>query len=78
MVGKHQSVIFVCDTESETIKELEGVPPHLTPGQVVWTPDGKGVIGVAWETEPRRLGLIYCTNRRGCIFHLTSDGKFSK
>ncbi|PSN30871.1 hypothetical protein C0J52_25569 [Blattella germanica] len=65
LVGKHQSVIMVCDVKSEAIKELEGVPGHLTPGQVIWAPDGKGVVGVVWETEPRRLGLVYCTNRRG-------------
>ncbi|XP_069703712.1 acylamino-acid-releasing enzyme-like isoform X2 [Periplaneta americana] len=77
MTGKHQSVVVVCDTKSETLSVLEGIPAHLTPGQVIWTPDGKGVVGIAWENEPRRLGLIYCTNRQSFIFHLTTDGVFN-
>ena len=76
--GKHQSVIAVCDTESDTISVLEGIPAHLSPGQVIWTPDGKGAVGVAWENDPRRLGLVYCTNRRSCVFHITADGVFSE
>lgn len=76
--GKHQSVVIVCDTKSETLSVLEGIPDHLSPGQVIWTPDGKGIVGVAWKNEPPRLGLIYCTNRPSYIFHLTADGEFSK
>jgi acylaminoacyl-peptidase len=78
LVGKHQSVVIVCDTKSETLSVLEGIPSHLSPGQVIWTPDGKGIVGVVWESEPRRLGLVYCTNRLSYIFHLTEDGVFSK
>lgn len=75
--GKHQSVVIVCDTKSETLSVPKGIPDHLSPGQVIWTPDGKGIVGVAWENEPPRLGLIYCTNRPSYIFHLTADGEFS-
>lgn len=77
LVGKHEPVVVVCDTESETVFVPVGIPAHLSPGQVTWTPDGKGIVGVAWENEPRRLGLIYCTNRQSYIFHLTADGVFS-
>jgi hypothetical protein len=76
--GKHQSVVVVCDTESDTVSVLEGIPAHLSPGQVIWTPDGKGIVGIAWESEPRRLGLVYCTNRQSCVFHVTGDGVFSE
>jgi acylaminoacyl-peptidase len=75
--GKHQSVVVVCDMESDTVSLLEGIPAHLSPGQVIWTPDGKGIVGVAWESEPRRLGLVYCTNRQSCVFHVTGDGVFN-
>ncbi|KDR18399.1 acylamino-acid-releasing enzyme-like isoform X2 [Zootermopsis nevadensis] len=77
LVGKHEPVVVVCDTESETVFVPVGIPAHLSPGQVTWTPDGKGIVGVAWENEPRRLGLIYCTNRQSYIFHLTADGVFN-
>jgi hypothetical protein len=76
--GKHQSVVIVCDIKSETLSVLEGIPDHLSPGQVIWTPDGKGIVGVAWENRAPRLGLIYCTNRPSHIFHLTVDGDFSE
>ncbi|XP_073944999.1 acylamino-acid-releasing enzyme-like isoform X1 [Choristoneura fumiferana] len=78
LVGKHLSVIVVCKIKSETFTILEGLPESCCPGQVCFTRDGSSVVGVAWETEPRRLGLIFCTNRPGFIFELTLDGKLTK
>lgn len=40
--------------------------------------DSSSVVGVAWPTEPRRLGLIFCTNRPSYIFSLTLDGVMSE
>lgn len=79
MVGRHQPVIVVCSVQpgaSPTV--LSGLPSNLSPGQLTWTKDGKALVGVAWENLPRRLGLIYCTNRPGHIFHLTIDGSYRK
>ncbi|PZC86204.1 hypothetical protein B5X24_HaOG211365 [Helicoverpa armigera] len=45
---------------------------------VRFSPDGNSVVGVVWETEPRRLGLIFCTNRPSYIFECTLDGAFRK
>ncbi|KAH9628629.1 hypothetical protein HF086_007834 [Spodoptera exigua] len=45
---------------------------------VRFSPDGGSVVGVVWETEPRRLGLIFCTNRPSYIFECTLDGSFRK
>ncbi|KAM3964471.1 acylamino-acid-releasing enzyme isoform 2-T2 [Aphomia sociella] len=78
LVGKHLSSIVVCQLQTEKFTVLEGLPESWCPGQVSFTPDGKSVIGVAWETEPRRLGLIFCTNRPGYIFSLTLDGNLTK
>ncbi|XP_052759422.1 acylamino-acid-releasing enzyme-like isoform X2 [Galleria mellonella] len=78
LVGKHLSSIVVCQLQTEKFTVLEGLPESWCPGQVSFTPDGKSVVGVAWETEPRRLGLMFCTNRPGYIFSLTLDGKLSK
>lgn len=77
LVGKHHPVIVVCDINTEKLQVLEGIPNDLSPGQVTWAPDG-GIVGVGWKHTPRRLGLIYCTNRKSCVFHLTSSGKFCK
>ncbi|XP_063380515.1 acylamino-acid-releasing enzyme-like isoform X1 [Cydia fagiglandana] len=78
LVGKHLSVVVVCKIESEAFSVLEGLPESYCPGQVRFAPDGKSVVGVAWETEPRRLGLIFCTNRPSFIFDLTLDGQLTK
>ena len=34
---------------------------HLQPQ---WTSDGSGIVFVGWENGPRKLGIMYCTNRR--------------
>ncbi|XP_063362005.1 acylamino-acid-releasing enzyme-like isoform X1 [Cydia amplana] len=78
LVGKHLSVVVVCKIDSEAFSVLEGLPESCCPGQVRFAPDGRSVVGVAWETEPRRLGLIFCTNRPSFIFDLTLDGQLSK
>ncbi|XP_068631647.1 acylamino-acid-releasing enzyme-like isoform X2 [Battus philenor] len=78
LVGKHLSVVVVCKLATETFTVLDGLPETCCPGQVRFSQDGQSVVGVAWKTEPRRLGLIFCTNRPSFIFELTLDGKLSK
>ncbi|XP_013143023.1 PREDICTED: acylamino-acid-releasing enzyme-like [Papilio polytes] len=78
LVGKFFSVIVVCKLATETVTVLEGLPETWCPGQVRFAADGRGVLGVAWLTEPRRLGLIFCTNRPSYIFELSFDGKLNK
>ncbi|CAG9786385.1 unnamed protein product, partial [Diatraea saccharalis] len=78
LVGKYLSVIVVCKLQTETCTILEGLPDSWCPGQVRFSPDGQSVVGVAWQTEPRRLGLMFCTNRPSCIFTLTLDGHMKK
>ncbi|CAB3253916.1 unnamed protein product [Arctia plantaginis] len=78
LVGKHLSVIVVCKLPTETFTVLQGLPESWCPGQVRFSPDGSDVVGVAWETEPRRLGLIFCTNRPSWIFSLSLEGNMRK
>lgn len=56
---------------------LEGIPENMCPAQVIWSPDGSYIIGVAFETKPRKFGIIECTNRLGAIFQLDFKGAFS-
>ncbi|XP_015605512.1 acylamino-acid-releasing enzyme isoform X2 [Cephus cinctus] len=77
LVGKHRPVVVILDTNTDTINALTGVPDDLSPGQVLWTPDGQDVVGVAWRHEPRYLGLIACSNRDSWIF-LLKNGEFKK
>ncbi|KAL4719687.1 hypothetical protein ACJJTC_003008, partial [Scirpophaga incertulas] len=78
LVGKYMSVIVVFKLETEKCTILEGLPEDWCPGQVRFSPDGGSVVGVAWCVEPRRLGLIFCTNRPSYIFSLTLDGAMKK
>ncbi|KAL0272657.1 UNVERIFIED_CONTAM: hypothetical protein PYX00_005534 [Menopon gallinae] len=77
LVGKYQPVVGICDIKQETLQVLKGIPSNFSPGQVIWTKDGDGVYGIVLENEPRKLGLIYCTNRLGYVFHLTLKGEFT-
>jgi len=39
----------------------------LTAGQAQWIPGEEGgIVFVGWENTPRRLGFVYCLNRR-CV-----------
>ncbi|XP_022834556.1 acylamino-acid-releasing enzyme-like [Spodoptera litura] len=78
LVGKHLSVVVVFQLATETFTVLGGIPEGMCPGQVRFSPDGGSVVGVVWESEPRRLGLIFCTNRPSYIFECTLDGSFRK
>jgi acylaminoacyl-peptidase len=78
-VGRHQPVVVVCEVKPGAQPSLlTGIPPKVSPGQLAWTPDGNALLGVAWENDPRRLGLVYCTNRLSHIFLLSLDGGYSK
>ncbi|EEB10045.1 acylamino-acid-releasing enzyme, putative [Pediculus humanus corporis] len=76
LIEKHQSIIGMCDIASETLEVVDGIPSHYSPAQVLWSKDGNDIYGVVFENEPRRLGLIYCTNRESYIFCLDSKGEF--
>lgn len=77
LVGKHRPVVAILDTTTDTISTLSGIPDELSPAQVLWTKNDEEVIGVAWNHEPRHLGLVACTNRLSWIF-LLKDGDYSK
>ncbi|GBP39847.1 Acylamino-acid-releasing enzyme [Eumeta japonica] len=74
LIGKHLSVIVICNVVDQSFKVLEGLPESWCPGQVCFAPEGDYVVGVGWETEPRRLGLLFATNRPSFIFSLAYTG----
>ncbi|XP_025831069.1 acylamino-acid-releasing enzyme isoform X2 [Agrilus planipennis] len=76
LIGKKQSVIVMFDLHTEDIKILEGIPETVCPGQVTFTPDGNSIVGIALLTEPRKLGLLWCTNRPSFIFQLDFNGNY--
>lgn len=64
--------------QEDKVEILKGVPDDVCVAQVKYSPDGDYVIGVAYDLEPRRLGLIYCTNRKSTIFKLDFNENYGK
>ncbi|XP_046681057.1 acylamino-acid-releasing enzyme-like isoform X1 [Homalodisca vitripennis] len=76
LAGRHHPVLCVCDLVTGTVTTPDGIPDDLSVGQALFVPDG--IVGVGWCHEPRRLGIVFCTNRLSYVFHLTEDGTFVK
>jgi hypothetical protein len=57
--------------------QLRGLPEDHSCGQPAWTPNGAGLVFVAWPHAPpnfpstlRRLGIVFCYNRPCYLMHL--------
>lgn len=61
--------------EQKSISVADCIPENLCPAQAQWCPDGS-IVGIAWDARPRKLGLVYCTNRLSYVFKISSDGTF--
>ena len=59
---------------SEASSDEGVIPNSVCPGLPVWDDNGESIYGIATETEPRRLGLIYCSNRKSYVFKLCLNG----
>lgn len=71
-------MIVTCDINKKNITVLEGVPKDISPAQAIFEPNGDGVVGVGVKNTPRRLGLIYCTNKKSHVFYLSPAGDYGK
>ncbi|XP_053481385.1 S9 family peptidase isoform X1 [Ictalurus furcatus] len=74
LVGKSAPVLCVANLTKGEVNICPGVPRHVSPGQALWTGDGKAVIFVGWWHEPFRLGLKFCSNRRSAVFSIDLKG----
>ncbi|XP_078144486.1 acylamino-acid-releasing enzyme [Centroberyx gerrardi] len=72
--SKSVPVVCVVNLQTGSVSVLQGVPPHVSPGQALWAPGGQAVVFVGWWHEPFRLGLKFCSNRRSALFKLDLDG----
>ncbi|KAL4112560.1 hypothetical protein QTP88_016318 [Uroleucon formosanum] len=77
LVGKITPVLVVCDIKTDTIDVLSNIPNDVNPAAATWTPDGKGVVAIGYTITPRKLGLIYCTNRPSHVFSLSLSGQYN-
>ncbi|KAI4460703.1 serine peptidase s9 family member [Holotrichia oblita] len=78
LVNKIQSVIVQYDLNKDEVEILSGIPENVFPAKPSYSPDGTHIIGIAYKTHPRKLGLIYCTNRLSTIFKLDFEGNYTE
>ncbi|KAI4460704.1 serine peptidase s9 family member [Holotrichia oblita] len=69
-VNKIQSVIVQYDLNKDEVEILSGIPENVFPAKPSYSPDGTYIIGIAYKTHPRKLGLFYSSNRPSTIFKL--------
>ncbi|KAJ8676561.1 hypothetical protein QAD02_012348 [Eretmocerus hayati] len=75
LTGKHRSVVAILDIEKDTITTMDSIPDEYFPSQVVWAPNDKDIVGVAYKLSKRYLGLFFCTSREAPVFYL-KGGQF--
>jgi len=56
-------VLVLLDLETGKGQVIDGIPEHITPGQPIFTPDGKWIVYTGWNHQARKLGMIYCYQR---------------
>ena len=54
----------------DTFFPLPFVPEEYFPAEVIWTPNGECIVGVAYKLYKRYLGRFGCSNRESYIFLL--------
>lgn len=78
LVGKRISTLVEYDIENDSVEIVKGIPDNVCVAQPKYSPDGSYIIGVTYKVEPRKLGLIYCSNRESTLFKLDFDGNYGK
>ncbi|XP_031781597.1 acylamino-acid-releasing enzyme isoform X1 [Nasonia vitripennis] len=68
--GRHRSVIVLLNIEEDTFFPLPFIPHDYFPAEVIWTPNGECIVGVAYKLYRRYLGRFGCSNRESYIFLL--------
>lgn len=71
--GKCKSVLCVLEVETGDVKVLDTIPDHVFPGQAVWGPSDNEIVFTGWNTEPFKLGVIYCPIRDSSIYCLNLE-----
>jgi hypothetical protein len=75
MNGARNPRLFVASFRHSSVRAVQGAPEGITDftaGLPTFTPDGTGVVYVAWNNLPRRLGIVFCHNRPSSL-HLAPN-----
>ncbi|EGG16591.1 acylaminoacyl-peptidase [Cavenderia fasciculata] len=71
--------IYVVDTLNETVIPIPwSMDLALTAGQVIWTPNGDGLVFVGWKINLRRFGIRACFNRQSSIYYIDFQSLLKK
>ena len=62
-------VIILYDIEKLKFHVIKQIPVSLTPGQISWRPDSRGIIGVVWSNHPFPMGCPGCANRASQVHY---------
>lgn len=69
-------MICTLDLETEEVECVQSRLEKIVPDAKNWsfddphyTPDGEGLVFVAYDNEPYRLGLIYCYQRESRLMY---------
>ncbi|XP_017769559.1 PREDICTED: acylamino-acid-releasing enzyme-like isoform X2 [Nicrophorus vespilloides] len=70
LVGKVYPMLVIYDLQKDKFELLDAIPRDVSIAQPIWGSDDRSIFGMAYSNKPRKLGLIYCTNRTSSIFSL--------
>jgi hypothetical protein len=76
--GKQPPSLFALNTSTWQVHEVSGLSAlDASWGQPAWTPDGQGLVAVAWPHKAlnfpgsaRRLGIVHCYNRPCQLYYI--------
>lgn len=76
--GKQPPSLFALNTTTWQVHEISGLSAvEASWGQPAWTPDGQGLVAVAWPHKAlnfpgsaRRLGIVHCYNRPCQLYYI--------
>lgn len=70
-VGHVCGQVFVANFEIEKCVAVPGLPENVSIEEVVWAPEGNGMVCTGYDTQnPSRLGLVYCINRKSSLYYV--------
>lgn len=80
--GKRPPSLFALNTNTWQVHEIQGLSTvDASWGQPAWTPDGQGIVAVAWPHKAlnfpgtaRRLGIVHCYNRPCELYYIPYKG----
>ena len=76
LVGTYHPSLFMYDVSTKEVTDLSSYfPDDVSIARGIWSKDDKLIYGLAWDSSPWKLGLIYCPNRFSSLFEFNLETK---